>query len=128
MGVQITVTLPEHVYQRAQRLAELTQNDVADGLVAALDTLPSLVPQIAISAPVESLSNDEIIALTNLQMNAEQDDRLSELLRKQQEEDINEVEKIELQALLRLYEIGTLRTAQALAEAVRRGLREPLTS
>jgi hypothetical protein len=56
-------------------------------------------------------------------MQPEQDRRLSTLLRQGQE---GLTERQELQALMRVYEIGMIYKAQALAEAVRRGLREPL--
>ena len=127
MATQLTVNLPDHVYERARRLAELTGRDVADVLVNALDSLlPPLIPRIVTDTPVESLPDDEVIGLAELQMETDQDNRLSELLDKQQAGDMNEAERIELQALMRVYEIGMARKAEALAEAVRRGLREPL--
>lgn len=127
MAVQLTLTLPDHIYQRAQRLAQLTGRDVSEVVAGALGSLLPLVPQIATSTPVESLSDEDVLALTTLEMEGPYDDRLSALLEKQQGGDLNELEKLELDALMRVYDIGTLRKAQALAEAVKRGLREPLT-
>jgi hypothetical protein len=126
VSVQLTLTLPEHIYQRAQRLAELTGREVPEIIADALGSLLPLVPQIATSTPVEALSDEAVLALTDLQMEGPYEDRLSTLLEQQQAGDLNELEQLELDALMRVYDIGTLRKAQALAEAVKRGLREPL--
>jgi hypothetical protein len=75
---------------------------------------------------VTSLSDEEVLALTELQMVPEQDRRLSALLQKQQEEALSAPERAELFALMQVYQEGILRQAQALREAVWRGLRAPL--
>jgi hypothetical protein len=58
-------------------------------------------------------------------MSARQSERMSELLDRQQTGLLAADEKPELWALLRVYELGQLRKAEALAEATRRGLRLP---
>jgi hypothetical protein len=127
MSTQVIVDLPDNVYRRAQRLAQLTGRDIADILTTTLElSLPPLMSEIEVNQSLASLSNEEVIARSELQMEVEQDRRLSELLHKQQAGKISEAERIELQALMRVYEMGLLRKSQALAEAVRRGLREPL--
>jgi hypothetical protein len=55
-----------------------------------------------------------------------QDRRLSALLQKQQAQALSDPERAELLALMQVYQEGLLRKAQALREAVRRGLRMPL--
>ena len=47
-------------------------------------------------------------------------------MQKQQEGQLSDTERSELISLMQLYQDGLLRKAQALREAVRRGLREPL--
>jgi hypothetical protein len=127
MSTQITVDLPDHLYQRAERLAQMTGREIADILATTLEvSLPPLTSEIEGNYAVASLSNDEVLTLSELQMDSAQDTRLSELLQKQQAGKLSDAERIELQALMRIYEMGLLRKAQALAEAVRRGLREPL--
>lgn len=127
MSSQITVTLPDHVFERAQRLAKLAGRNVEDVLATTLETsLPPFIDEVALGKPVNELSDDEVIALTKLQMKSEQDKRLSVLLKKQREDEINEAERIELAALMRIYEQGLLRKSEGLREAVERGLREPL--
>ena len=45
MSMQVTVTLPDDVYQRVQRLAQLTQREVADVLTDTISiSLPDLQP------------------------------------------------------------------------------------
>jgi len=75
---------------------------------------------------VTSLSDEEIVELTALQMVPEQERRLNALLQKQQERVVSAAEQAELVRLMQVYQEGLLRKAQALREAVRRGLRAPL--
>lgn len=127
MSTQVSVTLPEDVYRRAERLATLTSRNVADVLA---DTIVlSLTPLAEEQEPVRSiseLSDEEVLALMELQMEPAQDQRLSVLLDKQQAGELTEADRSELLALMQVYQEGLLRKAQALREAVQRGLREPL--
>ena len=62
-----------------------------------------------------------------MQMDAKEERRFSRLLNKQQAGKLSNSEGSELLALMQNYQEKLLRKAQALCEAVRRGLREPLT-
>lgn len=53
--------------------------------------------------------DDEIVALTELRMEREADLRLSTLLDRQQAGDLTDLERAELAALMRAYEIANLR-------------------
>lgn len=129
MSVQVTVTLPDDVYQRAERLAQLSRRDIATILADTIAaSLPLLRPHADVSVPVEQLTDAQVLALTDLRLPAAQDRRLSALLDRQQAGTTTTPERAELVALLQRYQEGLLRKAQALAEAVRRGLREPLES
>jgi hypothetical protein len=127
MATRIVVTLQDEVYRRVEQLAQLTSRDVADLLA---DTIALALPPLDVpTGPVRavtSLSDEEVLALTELQMVPEQDRRLSALLQKQQEEALSAPERAELFALMQVYQEGILRKAQALREAVWRGLRAPL--
>ncbi len=129
MSTQVTVTLPDEVYRRVERLAQLANRDIADVLADAikLSIPPVSLPTEAI-APVSVLSDEQVIALTQLQMEPEQDKRLSNLLDRQQAGILMESEQLELLTLMQIYQEGLLRKATALSEAVRRGLIEPLNS
>jgi hypothetical protein len=127
MSARVEITLPDEVYHRAERLAHLINRDVADVLADTIAlSLPLLGPQAEIVRPVTELSDEDVLALTELQMEPSQDHRLSTLLDKQQAGELSAAEHPELLALMQLYQEGLLRKAQALGEAVRRGLREPL--
>lgn len=127
MAARVVVTLPDDVYRRVEQLAQLTNRDVADLLA---DTITLSLPPLDLSSrsvhPVTSLSDEDVLALTELQMLPAQDRRLSALLQKQQAQALSDPERAELLALMQVYQEGLLRKAQALREAVRRGLRTPL--
>jgi hypothetical protein len=127
MTTRVMVTLHDEVYRRAEHLAQLTRREVADLLA---DTITLALQPLAVSAAsvpaVMSLSDEEVLGLTELQMAPEQDRRLSGLLQKQQARALSAAEQAELVMLMQVYQEGVLRKAQALHEAVRRGLRMPL--
>jgi len=125
--MQVLVNLPDDAYQRARRLAELTRRDVADVLADTLDlSLPALGdrPDVALA----QMADGQVLALAHLQLSDEEDDRLSELLDDQQAGMLDEVERPELAQLMQRYQEGLLLKAEALAEAVRRGLLPPVSS
>lgn len=127
MSMQVVVTLPDDVYRRVERLAHLASRDVADVVAdtLALSLLPVGLPAEPIRVVTE-LPDEELLELADLQMPPTQDQRFSRLLQKQQEGQLSDKERSELISLMQLYQDGLLRKAQALREAVRRGLREPL--
>lgn len=128
MSTQITITLPDEIYQRAERFARLANRDVASVLA---DTIQSSIPPVRADLldlePVSHLTDDQVLALTEIQMEPEQDSRLSELLNRQQSGLLIEGERSELQSLMQIYQEGLLRKATAVSEAVKRGLIEPLS-
>lgn len=128
MSTQITITLPDEVYQRAERFARLANRDVAGILADTIQlSIPSIRADVLDLEPISNLSDEQLLALTELQMEPDQDTRLSELLDRQQAGLLAEDERLELQALMQIYQEGLLRKATALSEAVKRGLMEPLS-
>jgi len=122
----VILNLPDETYQRATQYAAYANRDVSEIIVAAIaSTLPSL-EAIAQLRTIAKLTDREVLALTELRMEPEADRRLSELLDCQQAGELSDLERAELAALMRTYEMGLLRQSQALAEAVRRGLIPPL--
>jgi hypothetical protein len=129
MSTQILVDLPDDTYKRVVSIARLTGRAVEE-IIATTVTL-SLDPIDTISTDetsIETLSDHEVLALTEFQMDTVQDQRLSGLLNKQQAGTLTQDENAELLVLMQTYQTGLLRKAQALAEAVRRGLRSGLES
>ncbi len=124
----ITLELPDEVLSRAERLAALARRDVAEVLAAAVTAaLPSLALSIEESRPVSELPDDGGLQRAELRLAPAVDHRLSELLDRQQAGTLTAPEQPELLALMQGYEANLVRQAEALAEAVRRGLREPLS-
>jgi hypothetical protein len=127
MSTQVTVTLPDEVYRSAVRLAQLARREVEDVLTDTLTlSLPSLHQDSDVVPPIETVSDAEVLALAALELPPAQDRRLSALLEEQQAGSLTAAERSELLTLMQAYQEGLLRKAQALQEAVRRGLREPL--
>jgi hypothetical protein len=124
----ITVNLPPETYRRVERLAHLMRREIADVVVETVQlALPPLFFQAMVPPPpTASLSDAEILALVNLQLEPEQDQQLTILLDKQQAGILTDMERLALLALMQIYQENLLRKAQALREAVRRGLHSPL--
>lgn len=129
MAVEVTLMLPESLVEHAKRLGFATQRNVEAVLADVLEmmwlTLESL-PDSSLYPPVTNLSDEEVLALADSKLNAVQNQRLGELQTKGKTGGLAEAERYELLALLQIYQLGQLRKSEALAEAVRRGLRVPL--
>lgn len=123
MSTQVTVTLPDRVYQVALRLAKQGNREIADLLS---ETIEHSLLCGALVEPLSTASDEEIMAAIQLQMPANQDSCLSLLLDNQQAGTLSEGERDELSVLMELYQQGLLRKAQGLREAVKRGLIQPL--
>jgi hypothetical protein len=128
MSTQITITLTDDVYQKADRFARLANRDIASILA---DTIQSSIPNISEAAttlaPISLLSDADVLALTELQMEPAQDIQLSALLDRQQAGILTDIDRSELQILMQTYQEGLLRKATALSEAVKRKLIKPLS-
>jgi hypothetical protein len=128
MSTQITITLTDDVYQKADRFARLANRDIASVLA---DTIQSSIPHISEAAttlqPISLLPDADVLALTELQMEPHQDIQLSALLDRQQAGLLTDLDRSELQLLMQTYQEGLLRKATALSEAVKRKLIKPLS-
>jgi hypothetical protein len=128
MSTQITITLTDDVYQKADRFARLANRDLASVLA---DTIQSSIPNISAAAtilePVSLLSDADVLLHTELQMEPAADIRLSELLDRQQAGILTDRDRSELQLLMQTYQEGLLRKATANSEAVKRKLIKPLS-
>jgi hypothetical protein len=129
MTTQLTINLPDEIYHRVQQLAARSNRDVSDILT---DTIQWFLPLVNLQSqfqdPISILPDEQVLTLTELQMEAEQDQKLSDLLDRQQAGVLTEIEQLELQALMQVYQVGLLRKATALSEAVKRKLIAPLSS
>jgi hypothetical protein len=129
MTVPVTLNLPEDLYQRAANFANLLGKDVMEVLVDTLTlSLAPIGTQSGVMPAVTTLSDQDVLALSESRLQPKDDERLSELLGKQQEGLLTQDEQSELLGLMQIYQEGLLRKAQALKESVQRGLREPLSA
>lgn len=119
MNQQITLEISEQVWRRANVLAEQKQRKPEDVLEEWLE-------ETVAETRIEDLTDEEILALTELKFDDEQQTIFSRLLEKNQENSLNQTEKLTLDAMMRTYENGLLRKSKALREAVERGLIAPL--
>ena len=121
MQTQVTLNLSENLYRSAEQLAvglkSPLQSVLTDVLSAALGVWD------VVEKPVQTWSDERVLAVCASQMSLVQSERLGSLLDKQRLNSLTDDERPELWALMRVYEVGQLRKAKALAEAVQRGLR-----
>jgi predicted transcriptional regulator len=121
MSTEITVSLPDDVYQRVEHLSHRTGRSIPDLLAQTIELSVKPLGTTAHSEePLSSWSDEEVLAATGAMMSLTQDERLSELLDLQQAGALTSSQRSELTALMEIYQEGTLHKAQALKEAVRR--------
>ena len=128
-SIQVTISLPEDVYQRAERFSRLINRDLASVLADTVGTsLPPLSDQVEALPVIAELSDQAVLDLADSTLPAQQDQRLSELLEKQREGELVADEPQELEALMQVYNEGWLRKTAGVVEAVQRGLMNPMDS
>ncbi len=127
MSTPITLTLPDELYEQARQWAVITRRGVPEAITDVLSIALKPVRGIpSVDKPVSKLSDKELLALTHAEMSPHQGQRLSQLLALQQDDALSEQEQTELLSLMQIYQNLWLRQSEALAEAVKRGLRAPL--
>ena len=129
MASEITLTLPEHLIKSAQRMGAITHRDTAEVLSDSLEMMWLTLDDIPgmTQPPVADLPDREVLKLAEMKMESAQNKRLRHLQEKGKQSGLTEAERYELLTLLHIYQIGQLRKSEALVEAVRRGLRPPLS-
>jgi hypothetical protein len=121
--MEVTLHLPDILYERAQQWAAITHQELDEALTDALNVvLTPIHTSPELETPVESLTDDELLAEAALRMPPERGRRLSELSTRRREGLLSDEEQQELLALAQLYQRLWLRQSEALAEAARRGL------
>lgn len=119
MAELVTLELPERITQQAREVARLTQRRFEDVLVAWMD-------RAIHELPVESLPDEQVLALCDLEMELEQQQVLGELLEQNREGTLTKEEAQQFEGLMQVYRKGLVRKANALKVAVERGLRPAL--
>ena len=127
MSTQLTLNLPDGLAERIEAVAQRTGRSVNDFLAETIEL--TLRPWgDSLPEPISEASDNDVLRLSEKQLPETIDQRLSELLSDQQAATLSLVEQRELTALMQIYEEGLLRKAEAIREAVRRGLRGRVAS
>ncbi|MBW4671847.1 MAG: hypothetical protein KME60_31590 [Cyanomargarita calcarea GSE-NOS-MK-12-04C] len=119
MAEIVTLQIPDMLAQRVKEIAAFTHRRFEDVLVEFID-------RAITELPVESLPNEQVLALCDIQMETEQQEVFSDLLARNQEGELNEVEIKKLDELMQVYRRGLVRKARALKVAVERGIKPAL--
>lgn len=119
MSERVTVELPQELAERARALATLTHRPMEDVLIEWID-------RAAADAQVDTLPDEEVLALCDSQIEPGQQEELSDLLARNREGLLQDREHSRLDELMRIYRRGLVRKAHALKVAVARGLKAPL--
>ncbi|MFQ5603008.1 MAG: hypothetical protein ACE5HS_07035 [bacterium] len=101
---------PPYSSKEIQRLLKIAEQQIIERL----------------NRPVDMLSDEELLKLTELQLSKEQQAKLNELLQKNREGELDSKGQQQLDELMRIYEHSLLRKSQALREAVKRRIIKPL--
>ena len=116
---RVTIELPEPVFRQLVRIAEATQQSVE--VLAAQSVLSNLPPSVENASPemqpellkMQSLSIEELLAITNAKVEPSQHERHIELLEKNQEGSLTPEERQELTDLRLAADRFMLRKAYA---------------
>jgi hypothetical protein len=119
MSETVTLEIPTELARQARALAAATNRRLEDAVV---DWIGRAVEQ----PPVESLSDAQVLGLCDAALDAAQQDEFSTLLAGLREGPLLPAEHTRLEQLMATYRRGLVRKAQALKEAVARGLRPRL--
>lgn len=120
MSEVITLELPSSVVEQARVVATRTHQSIEDVLSDWLDRFVS-------DLPVDSLTDEQVLALCDMQMDENQQQELNDLLFQQREGQLTSHTREELERLMSIYRRGLVQKAEALKVAVERGLRSPLS-
>ncbi len=119
--MEITVTLPEKVFQDITKYAELAKKPVGEVISEKIEA-DFQISNVDNDDVLLNWSDSDVLDLAKLKLPENQDERLSELLAKQREMQISPSERVEMEGLMGSYHIATFRKSQGIVEAIKRGL------
>lgn len=128
----IAVHIPESLFLKLKRAADLTHRSVEDvtvtSLEAALPAMPNLPLDIANELAAMHLFSDAALwAATVPSFSPTEESRLNQLNSTAGERDLTQAEEAEQQSLIVAYQHSVLRRAKALAILAQRGHQVPRT-
>ncbi|MEH2199016.1 hypothetical protein [Nostoc sp.] len=119
MAEIVTLQLPEILAQRAKEIAAFTHRRLEDVLLEWID-------RAITELPLESLPDEQVLAICDMQMETQQQEVFSELQARHREGQLNDAEVRQLDELMQVYRRGLVSKARALKVAVERGLKPAL--
>lgn len=117
--MEITLNLPENIYQNVSTVAKKSNRKVVDLIVDVVQEKYSARPT---DRPLTNRSDEEVLALANLQMPKKQSARHSELLYKNQAGTLAPKEKQELDFFQQVYGVALSQKADGICEAIQRNI------
>jgi hypothetical protein len=119
MSESVTLTIPDELVVSGRAWAAAANRSLEDTL---LEWIRSAVKE----PPVETLSNESLLALCDLELDRSRQSELSDLLHQQREGPLSSEDRVRMDLMLAEYRRGLVVKARALKEAVDRGLRPAL--
>lgn len=125
-GQTVSVELPEPIFRRLRRVAEVTHRSVEDVLAttvdAALPQTPGVPAEVADDLAALALFSDAALwAAAETTPSPEQQHRLNQLTQEGETRPLTEAEEMELTQLIDTYDRAVLRRVKALALLAQRG-------
>jgi hypothetical protein len=115
----IAVDLPQSLYQRLQRLADVTHQPIEDLVVQAIDqNIPLLLDDLPTEmrqqlAPLETLSDEALWAVARSHTDSQKHERYVELLHQERADGLTADEAAEFERLYQATNVRMLRKAYA---------------
>jgi len=115
MSESITLELSEPLVKKVKEIAALNRQGIEEMLIEWIDRTINEIP-------IDSLPDEQVLTLCNLQMGAQQQSIFSDLQSRNSEGQLNAEEISKLNGLMQIYRHGSVRKAKAMQVAVMRGL------
>jgi hypothetical protein len=115
MSESITLQLPEPLVKKVKEIAMLNHQGIEEMLIEWIDRAINEIP-------IDSLPDEQVLALCNIQMEGQQQRIFSDLQARHNEGQLDVQEISKLDELMKLYRHGSVRKAKAMHIAVMRGL------
>ncbi len=115
MGETMLIEVPSELAQSARKAAEQSHRQVQDVLIEWMS-------KGSTDTPVRQLSDDQVLALRELEMDEAQQSELSDLLADQNAGTLDDEGRIRLTELMQVYRNVLARKSEAMRVAFERGL------
>ncbi len=119
--MQTTIDLSKNAYQYVSSIAQITERTISEVIEETFESRFEYEVE-TLRKSVEISSDQEVLALANLQMPKTQSRELSKLLGKNGESKLSEKERESMAILMQVNRLNDLRKAIGIVEALKRGL------